>query len=291
VKLSACVRNEWECAWPGFHPSLTVIEKSPVENSESLEAIAFVLKFLLDRMVARLCGRAERVSVLEVEFKLERATATRKFKLTLPLAQGSVNGLLPILQDYLSQYLQREPFDAPVEAIQIEALETVPGRGAQKDFFTKKEEESEVWDALVARLSQKLGKDRVYTAVQVKRYLPEASFSKSLKRDPVKKLESDSSSSSLGFSLGLPMRPSRLLPSPQVLKREGAFVTHPVSGKKWQISEAEGPERLFGEWWDSSKLNRDYYRLKTASGEELWVFMQKNLPTEEKALYLHGYFD
>jgi protein ImuB len=279
VKLSACVRGEWECAWPGFHPSSAVVEKSRVENSESLEALVFVLKILVDRMMARLCGRSERVSALQIVFNLERS-ANRKFNLVLPIAQGSVNGVLPILQDYLGAVIQRDPLHAPVEEIQIAAVETVSARGAQKDFFTRKEEEAEIWDALVARLSQKLGKNRVYAASPENRYLPEQSFSKSLKREAKKK--------------EFPMRPSRLLPTPKALKREGAFVTDPASGKSWKIAEAEGPERLFGEWWDSLSFNRDYYRLKTVNGEELWVFLQKNAPEEsraEKTFYLHGYFD
>lgn len=293
VKLSACVRNEWEHAWPGFHPSQKVVEKSPIENSENLEAIVFVLKGLVDRVVARLCGRAERVSVLEIRFELvkwgsfqrdgqrEGKALKRQFKLSLPLAQGSVGGLLPLIQEYLSQQLQREPLEAPVDAVEIEVLETVPSRGAQRDFFSKKEEQAEMWDALVARLSQKLGKERVFTALPVKRYLPEKAFQPSLKKE-----KPDAYTQPVW-----PHRPTRLLKSPEPLKREGAFVLHPLTGRKWKVTEAEGPERLSGEWWNSNYegFNRDYYRLKTASGEELWVYL--NRAAVEKVFYLHGYFD
>ena len=289
VKLSACVRNEWEHAWPGFYPAVRVIEKSPVENSENLEAIVFVLKGLVDRIVARLCGRSERVSVLEIQFELVKwggaqrdgKAIKRSFKLSLPLAQGSVNGLLPLIQEYLSQCIQREPLEAPVDVVQIEVLETVPARGSQRDFFSKKEEHAEIWDALVARLSQKLGKERVFTAVPVKRYLPEKAFQPTLKKEKPE-----------AYAQPLwPTRPTRLLKSPEPLKRQGSLVLHPLTGRKWQITEAEGPERLSGEWWNSNYegFNRDYYRLKTASGEELWVYLNRSAP--EKVYYLHGYFD
>jgi protein ImuB len=276
VKLSACARNEYEAAWPGFHPSPRVIEKSPIENSENIEAILFVLKGLVDRTVARLCGRGERVSVLKIEFELvqwgleKSKVLKREFNLALPLPQGSAHGLLPILQEYLSQCIQREPLAAPVDSVQVEVLETLPSRGSQRDFFTKKEEESEVWEGLVARLSQKLGKDRVFTALPVKRYLPEKAYSKSLKRE-----SRDAYAQYL-----MPTRPTRLLKYPELLRL-----------KKEDIAEASGPERLSGEWWSSQYdgFNRDYYRLKTVTGEELWVFMNRNSP--EKLFYVHGYFD
>ena len=299
LKLGGCVRAEGPGrpghgeAWPGFHPSPRVLEKAPVENSETLEAILFVLRGLADRIIARLYGRGERASVLNIRFDLVKwgsrcsesgKALRREFKLSLPLAQGSVSGLIPIMRDYLSQRLESEPFDAPVDSVQLEVLETVPSRSAQRDFFSKKEEEAETWDALVARLAQKLGKDRVFTAIPERRYLPEKAYSRSLKR------ASPGPKGQASEQPFWPPRPTRLLAHPRILGTLGA-------------SSLEGPERLSGEWWDSQYegFNRDYYRLKTASGEELWVFLNRNMSraassgspksAEEEVLYLHGYFD
>lgn len=294
VRLSACVRNEWQHAWPGFHPVSQVIERSAVENSENLEALVFVLKSLVDRMVARLCGRGERALVLQIDFDLVKwgylkrepnAKAIRKsFKLALPLAQGSVSGILPLIQEYLAQKmslaLTRDQafFEAPIDSVSLTVLETAPSRGAQRDFFSKKEEQAEVWDALVARLAQKLGKERVFTAVPVKRYLPEKAFSRTLKKEkPEAYVQPD-----------WPARPSRLLKYPEPVTKQGAIVIHPITGKKWQITQSVGPERLSGEWWNSNfeGFNRDYYRWRTAQGEELWVFSDL-----KEEFYIHGYFD
>ena len=60
----------------------------------------------------------------------------------------------------------------PSKSMEIEVLECGSGLGSRsRDFFSKKEEEREAWDALVARLSDKLGKERVFVAFP-KRALP-----------------------------------------------------------------------------------------------------------------------
>src|SRR6185312_12543578 len=102
----------------------------------------------------------------------------------------------------------------------------------------------------------KLGKERVFTAIPENRYLPEKAFSRALKRESRE-------------SPPWPARPTRLLAHPRPLG--------PLVGKL-KAASLEGPERLSGEWWDSQYegFNRDYYRLKTVSGEELWVFVNRN---------------
>jgi hypothetical protein len=45
---------------------------------------------------------------------------------------------------------------------------------------------------------------------------------------------------------------------------------------------------LVGEWWSGTEaLKRDYFRVGTETGEELWIF---RIPDSDK-LFLHGYFD
>jgi protein ImuB len=274
VELSARIRNQLEMPWPGFHPSLTIVEKASVENSENLEALGFVLKGLVDRAIARLHGRCERASIIQVDFDLvkwgrrKEQSQTREFKLELPIAQGSTKGLFPIIQEHLSMALQKEPLIAPVDSIHFQILESVPSRGSQRDFFTRKEEESEVWDALVARLSLKIGAGKVYTAVPVDRYLPEKAYTRSIKKLSDKEY----------VGRAWPHRPTRVLKHPQPLPELPAGQLH-------------GPERVSGEWWNShfEGFFRDYYRLKTELGEELWIFQNCKSPTP--AFYLQGYFD
>jgi protein ImuB len=278
VELSARIRKQLDMPWPGFHPSLTIVEKSSVENSENLEALGFVLKGLVDRAIARLHGRCERASIIQIDFDLVKwgrslgQSHIREFRLELPIAQGSTRGLFPIIQEHLSAALQRDPLTSPVDSIHLQILESVPSRGSQRDFFTRKEEESEVWDALVARLSLKIGAGKVYTAVPVNRYLPEKAYTRS-----IKKLSDQDY-----VSPPWPHRPTRLLKNPQPLSE---------SAMSELGGQLHGPERISGEWWNSQYEGffRDYYRLKTTEGQELWVFRNCKAPSPE--FYLQGYFD
>jgi protein ImuB len=278
VELSARVRKQLELAWPGFHPSALIVEKSPVENSENLEALGFVIKGLVDRVIARLHGRSERVSILQLDLELvkwgrqasEGATSVkRELRLELPIPQGSTHGLFPIIQEHLSRHLQNNPLMSPVDSMEIKVLEAVPSRGAQKDFFSRKEEESEIWDSLVARLSLKVGAGKVFTAVPQRRYLPEKAYTRSIKKLP----------SEMYISPLWPHRPTRILKHPKPVEKDPT----------WTM--LDGPERLSGEWWNSSYEGffRDYYRVKTTGGEQLWVFVNQKSPKHE--YYLHGYFD
>jgi hypothetical protein len=286
VELSARVRNQLEMPWPGFHPSSMITEKASVENSENLEALGFVIKNLVDRVVARLHGRCEKVSAIQLDLELlkwgrsskENSTASRReFKIELPIAQGSVRGLFPILHEHLSAALQRAPLLTPVDCVELKVLESVPSRGAQRDFFSRKEEESELWDALVARLCLKIGAEKVFTALPVKRYLPEKSYRRS-----IRKLSAENY-----LSAAWPHRPTRILKHPKKLSSDER------EASDWTI--LDGPERLCGEWWNSHSHSneegffRDYYHVRTIHGEELWVFI--NRQSIEPVFYLHGYFD
>jgi protein ImuB len=189
--------------------------------------------------------------------------------------------------------LGHEPLEAPARQVHFTVLEAVPGYGAQRDFFGRKEEEAEQWDSLVGRLSHKLGKQRVFVAQAVDRYLPEESW--------VRKLELERGLLSYGVrgtaalqpAIVRPDRPSRLLEEPLPLQRVGALLRNPETGHRWRILDWDGPERLSGEWWKSESLDgfhRDYYQVKTESGERLWVFVRRD-PEGNARVHLHGYFD
>jgi len=283
-ELYALVRGELERAWPGFKPSQRLLERADLEECTDLGAMAFVLRGMVDRAMARLRGQGRRASAVRVELVLERWSVLRKplraVEVILPLPQGSALGLIPILQEQLAHEFSRRPLEAPVREIRFEVLETVPGNGAQKEFFSRKEEDSEAWNALVARLAHRVGKDRVFQAAPVDRHLPEAAWERVLEVGLV-----------VGVNPDVPARPVRILRKPEPLYREGEALMH-LSGKCWEVQSWEGHERLSGEWWRDPEqvgFNRDYFRVVTKGGEQLWVF--QNRKAKGGGLYLQGYFD
>jgi protein ImuB len=75
-------------------------------------------------------------------------------------------------------------------------------------------------------------------------------------------------------------RPVRLLVRPEQIEAIALMPDRPpVSivwrGKRRRIKRADGPERIFGEWWQrDSEMEavRDYFVIEDEAGERLWVF-------------------
>jgi protein ImuB len=285
------IREAASIPWPRFMPPERVIEKAQFEIGQpfhDLEPLIFSLKPVMDRAMARLKGRGERVTSLRIRLRLEKYSslsqeeASRTWRLDLALPQGSSVGLLPLVRERLGFDLSQKPLPSPVTDLEFEVLETAPGVGAQRDFFDAREEEVEAWNSLIARLAEKLGDGRVFLADPVERYLPEKAWVKrselSLEKrgDPQKEAIQDV----------LPERPLRVLSAPVPLHKNGGILQLSDRSRRWRVLQAEGPEILSGEWW-FRQFQRSYFKLATDSGEHLWVFQT---PASE-TLYLHGYFD
>jgi protein ImuB len=284
------IREAASIPWPRFMPPERVIEKAQFEIGQpfhDLEPLIFSLKPVMDRAMARLKGRGERVTSLRIRLRLERYSnlsqeeASRTWKLDLALPQGSSVGLLPLIRERLGFDLSQKPLPSPVTDLEFEVLETAPGVGAQRDFFDAREEEVEAWNSLIARLAEKLGEGKVFLADPVERYLPEKTW---VKRTELS-LEARESART-GIQDVLPERPLRVLQSPVPLHKSGGVLRLSDSSRRWRVLQAEGPEILSGEWW-FRQFQRSYFKLATDSGEHLWVFQT---PASE-TLYLHGYFD
>ncbi|MCE6077676.1 Y-family DNA polymerase [Agrobacterium vitis] len=75
-------------------------------------------------------------------------------------------------------------------------------------------------------------------------------------------------------------RPVRLLAHPELVEVIALMPDHPpVSvtwrGKRRKVKRADGPERIFGEWWRRTSewaAVRDYFIIEDEAGVRLWVF-------------------
>lgn len=75
-------------------------------------------------------------------------------------------------------------------------------------------------------------------------------------------------------------RPVRLLAHPELVDVIALLPDHPpVSvtwrGKRRRVKSADGPERIFGEWWQRTSewaAVRDYFIVEDDAGERLWIF-------------------
>ncbi|WP_208605607.1 Y-family DNA polymerase [Rhizobium aegyptiacum] len=96
-------------------------------------------------------------------------------------------------------------------------------------------------------------------------------------------------------------RPSRLLALPEAIEVIALLPDHPpVSftwrGKRRRVKRADGPERIFGEWWQRSSewiAVRDYFVVEDDAGERFWIFRSGdglNAETGSRKWFLHGVF-
>jgi protein ImuB len=96
-------------------------------------------------------------------------------------------------------------------------------------------------------------------------------------------------------------RPSRLLAHPEPIDTVALLPDHPPVSFTWRgvrrrVKRADGPERVFGEWWKRDPelvAVRDYFRIEDDAGERYWVYRAgdgEDPLTGSQRWFLHGIF-
>jgi protein ImuB len=93
-----------------------------------------------------------------------------------------------------------------------------------------------------------------------------------------------------------PRRPLQLLEKPEEIRVPASeFPEGPPKRFHWRraqfdVSRAEGPERIAMEWWRSAGLTRDYFRIETRDGQRFWLYRDGLHGQSVPRWYLHGVF-
>ncbi|MGO7402043.1 DNA polymerase Y family protein [Rhizobium ruizarguesonis] len=96
-------------------------------------------------------------------------------------------------------------------------------------------------------------------------------------------------------------RPVRLFARPDPIEAIALLPDHPPAsitwrGKRHRVKHADGPERVFGEWWKrDSELEavRDYFVVENEIGERYWIFRSGDgidPETGSHKWFMHGIF-
>jgi protein ImuB len=188
-----------------------------------------------------------------------------------------------------------------IEAVTLLADRTAPLADRQNGLIEARDPDAagDGPEALVDRLVNRLGADRVWRPRPVERWLPE----KAVERAPP--LAPPRPDAPPAWPAGRP-RPIRLFRKPEPLERVIAPVPDdpPVQfqwrGRLHRVRRAEGPERLAQEWWRTARgpeerydtrRVRDYYRVEDADGRRFWIFrLGLYDPAEPPRWWLHGLF-
>jgi len=145
--------------------------------------------------------------------------------------------------------------------------------------------------ALIDALVNRLGPRRLYRAAPVESDLPERSVTTVPPLDPPVRVR---------WPEHWP-RPSRLLSPPEPVDAVALLPDHPPAHFTWRgvrrrIKRADGPERVFGEWWRSDaeiRAVRDYFIVEDENGERFWLFRSgdgEDPASGDLRWYVHGVF-
>ncbi|MEN9723104.1 MAG: hypothetical protein RJB38_1090 [Pseudomonadota bacterium] len=296
-------------AWPLWVPAERLIEELAFDPDRPLAArldsLLFASKELLERLALRLRARAARASALRLKIRHDKKDQSESLlELRLVTPQSSASGMLASFRDRLSGWLQKSETDDGIATecrilgLEMEVLETAPGRGSQRDFFHRHEEQAESWDSLLARLAEKLDRKSRFQVKTIPRYLPEKSWCAQEPHLFELAAKSEATHLSVVTPHELAMRPTRLLSEPLALIHHEGWLRWPENsatpGRRQRIARWIGPERIEEGWWErsatESPIRRDYFRAICDSGPELWGYFEGPLENFQ-LFFLHGYFD
>jgi protein ImuB len=144
---------------------------------------------------------------------------------------------------------------------------------------------------LIDRLRSRLGVSHIYRLAPVESDVPERSLARV---------------APLGGPLGLTWpgelpRPTRIFSPPQPIEALALLPDHPPVAFTWRrvkrrVARADGPERIFGEWWRAdaeTNAVRDYFQIEDETGARYWLFRTgdgQDPKTGAHAWFLHGLF-
>ncbi len=243
------------------------IEKLVVQLCEELEA-----KGLGARRLDLICHRVD-----------SRAQASRVGTAT-PVRD--VKRLTRLLCDKIETI---EP-DFGIELMSITATIAEPLNARQTITSLVDDAAPDVSD-LVDTLMNRVGERALYRAIPFQSDVPERS---------VRRIGPMSPATGTTWTSDWP-RPARLFSQPEPIETVALLPDHPPVSFTWRgvrrrVRRADGPERVYGEWWtrDPEMIAvRDYFRVEDEAGERYWIFRAgdgENAATGSHRWFMHGVF-
>jgi protein ImuB len=177
-----------------------------------------------------------------------------------------------------------------IEIMRLAATAAEPFATRQMISSLIDEPEADV-SGLIDILSNRVGESRLFRFAPVASDVPERS---------VQRVAAAAPTTGDGWPTHWP-RPARLLAPPEAIETVALLPDHPPVNFVWRgirrrVRRADGPERVFGEWWkrDAELIAvRDYFQVEDDAGERYWIFRAgdgEDAGTGSHKWFLHGIF-
>lgn len=290
LRLDQALGRVQEPIQPIVPPEIISVRRTFVEPLSTAEAFATVIAVLVSAACAVLEKRGEGARRLDLVY--ERVDATfQVVQVGTARPVRDIRHLVRLLQERIEDV---DP-GSGVEAMRLVLPLVEPLTYAQPtaDLAGDRPGEADL-SVLVDRLTNRLGPGKVYRLQPVESDVPERS------QAAVPVLATSGPTTVPGRASPWP-RPVRLLERPELVRALAMMPDHPPRAFTWrrvrhEVRWADGPERIYGEWWRRSGemvAVRDYWIVENGEGRRFWLFRQGDgvdPATGTLSWFLHGFF-
>jgi protein ImuB len=279
-------------------------------GAATMEPVLFLVRASLDRLVGALAADGLAAAAVAITLTLESSrgtppiTVTREARPARPIARA-----MPLFERCRA-LLDTWVVDAPVIAVEIRISGTAHSSAEQGDLLAPSWRDPAASEAALARLRSALGPGTVVRPVQHDSHAPERAggweeVDRAAAAAPVDVARANANMSANMNANGAGAahhgnRPSaasgltpaaRLLESPETIAvttdKRGTPLRMFWRGRAIQLTRAEGPERISGEWWHAEPFARDYWRCEGDElGQDLLLYRDAS-----RGWVLQGWYD
>ncbi len=257
---------------------------------------------IIQRLVEQLCKelKSEALGALRWRIRLARQQST-PLELDIKLFQPTTTAahvmqLVEMQLDSHDEFRQKSSRQkkhfarqSPVTEVAVHVTSHVQLAERQRKLFDEDPSLNRVALAqLINRLSSRLGQQQVTRPVLQSGAQPEFSFRFKPLVEPVRRRKSEAKKPFAHYVMARPLRLFRpaisLAPCPASKTLPTAFQ---VDGHEIiRVRRSWGPERIETGWWRGKTVCRDYWRIETEPGAQLWIYRDRR----SGKWFLHGEF-
>ncbi|TCM15057.1 protein ImuB [Novosphingobium sp. PhB165] len=275
---------------PVFPVELPRARRGLLEPIGTAEAFVHVIDDLADDITALMVREGIGARTLDLYFqRVDGHSQAIRIGTASPVRDPRHIGRL------LSQKLGEVDPGLGVEAMTLVASLVQPLAASQLGSILSGERRGPDISAIVDTLANRFGRRRLFRTQPRESAMPERE---------VEDVPALSATQGTSWDDDLP-RPSRMIIPPEPVEVMAMLPDHPPAmfiwrGKRHRVAQADGPERLHGEWCreggheaDTPYTVRDYFQVETATGGRYWIFRLgdgERSATGPMRWFIHGAF-